>query len=159
MEVIFIKGLILAVENVPKEKATIMKIKDFFRQYGDVAYVTYEDGEDKAEIRFNGEENGATRAWEAAVKGGEENKVMFEGQEITGRTLDGEEEKAYWTKFNEKKMEKFNRKGGRGGRGGGFSKRGGRQQHHKGYKRPNEGNGNEGPDKKAKKTVFNDEEQ
>lgn len=42
----FVKGLVLAVENIPKEDCDLMKIKEFFKQFGDVQYVVYENGDE-----------------------------------------------------------------------------------------------------------------
>ncbi|VDN17599.1 unnamed protein product [Gongylonema pulchrum] len=113
LEVHFVKGLVLSVENLPKEGCDLAKIKEFFKKYGD------------AQIRFGGEENGAAKAWEEAVKKGEDGKVMFHGNELKGTVLDGEKEEEYWNNFNKKKADKQerianNRRAGRGrGRGRG----------------------------------------
>ncbi|VDP02863.1 unnamed protein product [Heligmosomoides polygyrus] len=80
----FVKGLILSVDGLP-ENSSMMAIKEFFKQFGDVGYVVYESGQSKAEIRFAGEENGAQKAWEKAVEGGTDGKVIFQEKELTGK--------------------------------------------------------------------------
>lgn len=37
----------LSVENIPKEDCDLAKVKDFFKQFGDVQYVVYEKGDEK----------------------------------------------------------------------------------------------------------------
>uniref|UniRef100_A0A0K0CWD8 Lupus La protein n=1 Tax=Angiostrongylus cantonensis TaxID=6313 RepID=A0A0K0CWD8_ANGCA len=116
----FVKGLILSVSGLP-EDTTLSAVREFFKQFGDVGYVVYENGESKAEIRFAGEENGAQEAWNKAVSEGTDGKVIFQGKELVGKVLDGEEEEKYWSAFNasiQNKMDRaHSRRGGRGGRG------------------------------------------
>lgn len=102
----FVKGLVLSVENIPKEDCDLAKVKDFFKQFGDVQYVVYEKGDEKAQIRFGGEENGAAVAWKVAVEKGEDGKVLFGGNELKGTVLEGEEEEEYWDNFSKKKADK-----------------------------------------------------
>lgn len=37
----------LSVENIPKEDCDLAKVKEFFKQFGDVQYVVYEKGDEK----------------------------------------------------------------------------------------------------------------
>lgn len=44
----------LSVENIPKEDCDLTKVKDFFKQFGDVQYVVYEKGDEKVvNVNFN----------------------------------------------------------------------------------------------------------
>jgi lupus La protein len=153
----FIKGLVLNVHGLPKEgKATVNKLKEFFNQFSEVAYVVYEENQDDAQIRFkSATENAAMEAWEKALAK-HNGEVLFEGAKITAELLSGEEEEKYWADFTKQKVVKDNRKqnarfgnrrgGGRGGGGG----------------RNNKRRGDENDDDKAKKskrTVFKDEEE
>ncbi|KAE9419227.1 hypothetical protein Angca_004825 [Angiostrongylus cantonensis] len=145
----FVKGLILSVSGLP-EDTTLSAVREFFKQFGDVGYVVYENGESKAEIRFAGEENGAQEAWNKAVSEGTDGKVIFQGKELVGKVLDGEEEEKYWSAFNasiQNKMDRaHSRRGGRGGRGRGA------HGASRGQKRPAE----EGDEPKSKKIIFED---
>ena len=46
----FTKGLILAVENVPKN-ASVNELKEFFNQFAKVGYIVHEPDQTNAEIR------------------------------------------------------------------------------------------------------------
>lgn len=163
----FVKGLVLAVEGLPKEGVDIIKMKEFFNKFGTVGYVALQLDEQKAKIRFAGEEGGAGKAWEAAVAAADDGKVIFLGSEIKAHVLDGDEETEYWNDFNASKAKKSQNQnmGRRGrGRGRGQGNRGGRQKHESGQKRPNENGkeeakeqGDSSPPKKPKLTVFNDD--
>lgn len=157
-QAVFVKGLILEVEGLPKA-APVAELKDFFGKFGKVGYIVNEGIEgDKAQVRFSDEENGAKTAWEKAVAAAEDGKVMFGENEITASVLEGDAEAAYWTAFNESKKNKFDRRqnkrgGGRGGRGG-RGRGGGRGGFH-GHKRAANGD-SEAP--QSKRTVFADED-
>ncbi|VDK46566.1 unnamed protein product [Anisakis simplex] len=168
----FMKGMILSVEGLPTEDVDVNKIKTFFRKFGDVAYVVFSSGNDKAQIRFSGEENCAKKAWDQAVsEAGEEGKVMMDGKELKGAVLEGEEEEKYWNDFNQNRANKQSRMD-QNRRGRGRSRNRGRGGHHSfggdrggGTVVPNkkrEGDQKEEGDaseaKKPKKTVFADEE-
>ncbi|EJW81447.1 La domain-containing protein [Wuchereria bancrofti] len=158
----FVKGLVLSVENIPKEDCDLAKVKDFFKQFGDVQYVVYEKGDEKAQIRFGGEENGAAVAWKVATEKGEDGKVMFGGNELKGAVLDGEEEEEYWNNFNKKKADKQariakNRRGAKV-RGRGRGRNGPRNGVPRGEKRSAEET-DDTPEKKLRKTVSGNEEQ
>ncbi|MCP9260905.1 Sjogren syndrome antigen B (Autoantigen La) [Dirofilaria immitis] len=146
----FVKGLVLSVVNIPKENCDLMKVKDFFKQFGDVQYVVYEKGDEKAQIRFGGEENGAAIAWKLAAEKGEDGKVMFEGNELKGTVLDGEEEEEYWNNFTK------NRRGAKI-RGRGRGKNGARNGETRGEKRSAEEVAEDTPEKKLRKISGNAE--
>ncbi|KJH45333.1 la domain protein [Dictyocaulus viviparus] len=147
----FVKGLILSVNGLP-EDTTMSAVKEFFKKFGDVGYVVYENGQSKAEIRFAGEENGAEKAWNKAVEEGTDGKVIFQEKELTGKVLEGEDEEKYWSAFNASKQNKIDRahsrRGGRAGRG-----RGG-QGGPRGQKRP----ADDGGEPKNKKIIFEDDD-
>uniref|UniRef100_A0A8R1TRD4 Uncharacterized protein n=1 Tax=Onchocerca volvulus TaxID=6282 RepID=A0A8R1TRD4_ONCVO len=156
----FVKGLVLSVENIPKEDCDLAKVKEFFKQFGDVQYVVYEKGDEKAQIRFGGEENGAAVAWKVATEKGEDGKVMFGGNELKGAVLEGEEEEEYWNNFSKKKADKQariakNRRVAkvRGGRG----RNGARNGETRGEKRSAEEMAKDTPEKKLRKVSENEE--
>ncbi|VIO95623.1 La domain containing protein [Brugia malayi] len=158
----FVRGLVLSVENIPKEDCDLAKLKDFFKQFGDVQYVVYEKGDEKAQIRFGGEENGAAIAWKVATEKGEDGKVMFGGNELKGTVLEGEEEEEYWNNFSKKKADKQariakNRRGTKV-RGRGRGRNGPRNGVTRGEKRSAEEADNT-PEKKLRKTISENEEQ
>uniref|UniRef100_A0A0N5ALC3 Lupus La protein n=1 Tax=Syphacia muris TaxID=451379 RepID=A0A0N5ALC3_9BILA len=107
---IFSKGLILLVENLPKDNVSVNKLKDFFRKYGNVAYCVWEQNSSQAQLRFVGEENSADKAWKAAVAGGQDGKVIYEGNEVTAKVLEGEAEEAYWNDFSKQMEESMKKK-------------------------------------------------
>uniref|UniRef100_A0A0M3HTZ3 Lupus La protein n=2 Tax=Ascaris TaxID=6251 RepID=A0A0M3HTZ3_ASCLU len=164
----FLKGMVLSVDGLPKEGMDVKKIKEFFKKFGDVAYVVFETGSEKAQIRFSGEEDAAKAAWKQAVETAEDGKVMIEGNELKGTVLEGEEEEKYWNEFNESKANKQSRleqSRGRGrprgrGRGRGRGRSGGRGNDAVARRKREGTNEGEGDTevKKAKKTVFADEE-
>jgi len=158
---IFVKGIILQVQGVPKEKLdlenskeTIKALKDFFQPYGEVAFIALVEGQDKVEVRFKTtEENYAAKVWEAVVKAAPDGNVKFEDAELTARVLEGEEEQRYWAEFTKGKLAKIERfsQGGRGrgrGRGEGRGRGGGRGR---GRDRGGKANSNQ-----RKHTVFKD---
>ncbi|VDM97920.1 unnamed protein product [Thelazia callipaeda] len=158
----FVKGLVLSVENIPKNDCDLSKIKEFFKQFGDVQYVVYEKGDEKAQIRFRGEENGADIAWKAAIEKGEDGKVIFDGNELEGRVLDGEEEEEYWNNFSKKKADKQarivkNRREGRGRKNRGRGRGEQCDDNKKGEKRPVDESIDETPKKKLKTEVSAEE--
>lgn len=62
----------------------------------------------QAQIRFSGSgETVAADVWKAALEKSESGKVMFDGNEIKGKALEGEEEEAYWKDFNKNKVQKM----------------------------------------------------
>ncbi|OZC07635.1 hypothetical protein X798_05352 [Onchocerca flexuosa] len=155
----FVKGLVLSVENIPTEDCDLAKVKEFFKQFGDVQYVVYEKGDEKAQIRFGGEENGAAVAWKVATEKGD-GKVMFGGNELKGTVLEGEEEEEYWNNFSKKKADKQariakNRREARvrGGRG----RNGARNCETRGEKRSAEEMTKDTPEKKLRKVSENEE--
>uniref|UniRef100_A0A915PRA1 Uncharacterized protein n=1 Tax=Setaria digitata TaxID=48799 RepID=A0A915PRA1_9BILA len=155
--VCFVKGLVLSVENLPKEGCDLAKVKEFFKQFGDVQYVVYEKGDEKAQIRFGGEENGADIAWKAAVEKGENGKVMFGENELKGTVLQGEEEEEYWNNFSKKKADKQariakNRRGAKV-RGRGRERNDARNGETRGEKRSAEKTTEDTPEKKMRVTV------
>ncbi|KAK0427789.1 hypothetical protein QR680_010427 [Steinernema hermaphroditum] len=104
----FTKGLILDVDGLPSD-TTMNDVKTFFRKFGDVGYVVYEAGQSKAQIRFGGDEDGAKDAWQKAVDGGADGKVLYNETEITAKVLEGDEEAQYWVEFNKQKATKRER--------------------------------------------------
>lgn len=46
------KGLVLSVENLPKEGCSVQKLKEFFKQFGDVQYAVYEGGDTVSRFAF-----------------------------------------------------------------------------------------------------------
>ncbi|VDN59981.1 unnamed protein product [Dracunculus medinensis] len=109
----FVKGLVLSLSNLPKD-TNIQKLKEFLKNFGDVGYVVYSQGDDQAQIRFSGNEFAAKKAWEAAIAASADGKVMMNDNEIHATVLDGVEEEKYWDDFNQKKAEKFIRSQKRG---------------------------------------------
>ncbi|KAL3997480.1 La domain family protein [Acanthocheilonema viteae] len=155
----FAKGLVLSVENIPKEDCDLAKVKDFFKQFGDVQYVVYEKGDEKAQIRFGGEENGAAVAWKVAAEKGD-GKVIFGGNELKGTVLEGEDEEEYWNNFSKKKADKQariakNRRGAKV-RGRGRGRSSARNGVTRGEKRSAEETTEDTPEKKLRKTVPED---
>lgn len=105
----FVKGSVLEVSGLGDHKHKYDDIKVFFKKFGDVAFVAYETGNDKAQIRFNAKEEGtASAAWEKAKSEGD-GKVIYGEQELSAKILDGAEEEAYWAEFSKNKIAKNDR--------------------------------------------------
>ncbi|CAD5209281.1 unnamed protein product [Bursaphelenchus xylophilus] len=139
----FVKGAVLEVSGLGSEAFKYDDLKVFFKKFGPVAFVAYEAGNDKAQIRFDAKEEGVAEAsWKKAE--GEEGKVVFNGKELTSRVLEGEEEEAYWTEFTKSKVAKNDRSHKKFGR--------------RPDKRSARGDVNI-VNKKAKHTVFNEDDQ
>jgi lupus La protein len=122
------KGLVIRVDGVPPE-STLIELKQFFRSYGSVKYVEYEAGDATCLVRL-AEQETVEKIFDAAsgglaLKEGDETKLAVE-------KLEGEEEDAYWARFDsnvsnslERDRSKGRGGGGRGrGRGGGGRGRG-----------------------------------
>ncbi|CAD5206469.1 unnamed protein product [Bursaphelenchus okinawaensis] len=140
----FVKGAVLEVSGLGDEKFKYDDIKAFFNKFGPVAFVAYEAGNDKAQIRFDTKEEGVAEAsWKKAQ--GEDGKVVFQEKELSGNVLTGEAEEAYWTEFTKSKVAKNDRSHKKFGRGRGEKRR------------RNEGDGEVKEVKKAKHIVFNDD--
>ncbi|KAF7638700.1 hypothetical protein Mgra_00001782 [Meloidogyne graminicola] len=110
----FKKGVVLKISGLKTDELNhvtlISKLKTFFEPFGKPAFVNIDGNE--ATIRFfSVEEDAADGAWQKAVNSAKENgdsegKVMFEGNEIKGAVLDGEEEEKYWADFSKAKLAK-----------------------------------------------------
>ncbi|XP_067933777.1 la protein homolog [Watersipora subatra] len=126
-----VRGALLKVAGLATD-CPLEKLKEFFGEFGKVAWVDYNKGEDHAIIRF-GNENEAKSAWEKAVAAGTDGKVMYNEKELSSGFIEGEEEEKHWKKVFESMRNKYQNKGGKKfGRGG---HRGGRG----GFKRRNAG--------------------
>lgn len=49
----FVKGVVLEVSGLAGKDIQFTEIKDFFKQFGKVAFAAYEAGEDKASVHHN----------------------------------------------------------------------------------------------------------
>jgi len=149
----FVKGLVLKVTGLPAN-TEMQKLKDFFKQFGDVGYVTIST---EAYIRFNGdEENAAQKTWDKAVAAGADGKVTFNDSELSAQVLDGDDEQKYWDDFHKSKIAKFEREQNAKKKGKQNRKGTGR-----GTKRSLEtaGAAEDAAEKKAKRIVFKDEDE
>ncbi|XP_070186637.1 lupus La protein-like [Littorina saxatilis] len=148
------KGSVLFLKGLTKE-TTMEDVRAFFGEFGNVAWVEYSKGDEKALLRFSEADAQASLDKAKATADG---KVIINGAELESRVLEGEEEKEYWRKMfrdiAERKQRTKNRSfqtrkrrgGGRGGGGRGGGGRGGGRPFHK------RGNRDDGdvPAKKAK---------
>uniref|UniRef100_A0A914Y1U9 XRRM domain-containing protein n=1 Tax=Panagrolaimus superbus TaxID=310955 RepID=A0A914Y1U9_9BILA len=92
----------MRVAGLPIENIDFNVIKEFFMQYGIVAYADYTDGTSDACIRFEpDEENIAIKVLEKINETAKKSngKVIFNGTEIECKVLEGEEEKKYWNDY------------------------------------------------------------
>ncbi|KAI6201326.1 hypothetical protein M3Y96_00829800 [Aphelenchoides besseyi] len=99
----FVKGVVLEVSGFDSQNTKYEDLKTFFKKYGPVAFVAYENGNENAKIRFDDGENSAKKAWENALEKND-GKIMFKDQELTGKVLEGEEEEKYWADFTKTKV-------------------------------------------------------
>ncbi|KAL8616084.1 hypothetical protein ACOMHN_064634 [Nucella lapillus] len=141
------KGAVLFMKGLPKG-TSVEDIKTFFGDFGNVAWVEFASGEEKALVRFSEAE--AQVAMEKAQAAGD-GKVMMQDNELELRVLEGEEEKEYWRKMFRDITERFKNKKNRN-----FQNRkrkfGGRPNRNDNRGNENVSEGGEGsPRKKAKK--------
>ncbi|KAI6214998.1 hypothetical protein M3Y94_00333700 [Aphelenchoides besseyi] len=127
----FVKGVVLEVSGFDAKNTKYEDLKTFFKTYGQVAFVAYENGNENAKIRFDDGENSAKKAWENALEKND-GKVMFKDHELTGKVLEGDEEE---------NSEKNNKKSARG---------------YNAKKRPNQRG--DAFERKAKHTKFEEED-
>uniref|UniRef100_A0AC34FY77 La protein n=1 Tax=Panagrolaimus sp. ES5 TaxID=591445 RepID=A0AC34FY77_9BILA len=160
----FVKGQVMHVSGLPTENVGFSILKEFFNKYAPVAYAAYEQGSSEASLRFlSSEENAAVKAMEKMNEAAKESdgKILFQGQEIQCKVLDGEEEEKYWADFTKNKADKEtrgyqhnNRRGRgnkRGGRGGGGNRNGGGRDFRNNKRRADDENSGEGGETEAKK--------
>lgn len=86
--VIFMKGL--------KTETNIDDVRNYFEEFGKVAWVEYAKGDEKALVRF--QEAEAESVLEKARTAGD-GKIVICGAELETHVLEGEEEKEYWRKM------------------------------------------------------------
>lgn len=108
------KGAVLFMKGLPKD-TTVDNIKTFFGEFGDVAWVEFATGDEKALVRFNEAE--AEKAMEKAKAAGKDGKVMMKECELELRVLEGEEEKEYWRKMFRDIADRFKNKRKQGFKG------------------------------------------
>lgn len=89
------KGSILFIKGLPEDTSR-EDIKTFFGDFGNVAWVEFNKGEDKALLRIHEGQAQAVMDKASEAGGG---KVIFNTVELEARVLDGEEELDYWRKM------------------------------------------------------------
>ncbi|XP_071103485.1 lupus La protein-like isoform X1 [Haliotis cracherodii] len=107
---------ILRLDGLPGD-ITLEDLRNFFTDFGTVAWVDHDNGETKGYVRFTNE-NEATEVLTKAKEAGE-GKIEINNNEVTARVLDGEEELNHWKmifKTMEDQRRSRNKQGG--GRGG-----------------------------------------
>lgn len=121
-------GAVIHLTGITKEDTTLEGLKTYFSDYGTVAWVDFEKGDNQAWVRF-GEADTAKAALDK-IKANHEGKLEVQGCVLEGRVLEGDEELDHWRKIfkdmaDSRNRNKFNRKRkfGRGGYGGSRGKR------------------------------------
>ncbi|XP_046556002.1 lupus La protein-like isoform X2 [Haliotis rubra] len=84
---------ILRLDGLPGN-ITLEDLRNFFSDFGTVAWVDHDNGETKGYVRFTNE-NEATEVLTKAKEAGE-GKIEINNNEVTARVLDGEEELNHW---------------------------------------------------------------
>jgi len=125
-------------------ETTVMEVKDFFNEFGDVGFADFEMGDTEGYIRMREANTAASTIEKAKEKG--EGKIVIKDSEIETRIVEGEEELKYWVKMVQSVHARLQQKrnnrtqGFRGGRGGRGGRRGGRGGH-QGKRRGNDDGG------------------
>lgn len=113
------KGSILFIKGLPSETSR-EDIKTFFGDFGNVAWVEYNKGEDKALVRIH---DGEAAAVMNKSKEAGDGKIIINNAELESRVLEGEEELDYWRKMfrevEDRKQQKKKHHQNRKRRGGG----------------------------------------
>jgi lupus La protein len=119
----FTPGLILKINNVAAD-ASLYKMKEFFKEMGDVKFVEYTAGETDCTLRCGSGEGAADIIAKIAVG------VTFEGcdKPLVGSIVSGDDETEFYSKMKKASDNKGNggRGGGRGGKGRGGGRGGGK---------------------------------
>ncbi|XP_067687096.1 lupus La protein-like [Haliotis asinina] len=84
---------ILRLDGLPGN-ITLEDLRNFFSDFGTVAWVDHDNGETKGYVRFTNE-NEATEVLTKAKEAGE-GKIEINNNEVTARVLEGEEELNHW---------------------------------------------------------------
>jgi len=122
-------------------ETTVVEVKDFWGEFGDVGFADFEKGDTEGYIRMKEANTAASTIEKAKEKG--EGKIVIKDSEIETRVVEGEEELKYWVKMVQSVHARFQQKrnhrnqGFRGGRGGRRGGRGG----HQGKRRGNDDGG------------------
>lgn len=122
-------------------ETTVIEVKDFWGEFGDVGFADFEKGDTEGYIRMKEANTAASTIEKAKEKG--EGKIVIKDSEIETRVVEGEEELKYWVKMVQSVHARFQQKrnhrnqGFRGGRGGRRGGRGG----HQGKRRGNDDGG------------------
>lgn len=102
------KGAVLFMKGLPKD-SSVEDIKTYFGEFGNVAWVEFATGDEKALVRFSEAE--AQAALDKAVAAGDDGKAIMNNCQLELRVLEGDEEKEYWRKmFRDIADRKQNRK-------------------------------------------------
>ncbi|XP_041368391.1 lupus La protein homolog [Gigantopelta aegis] len=101
------KGAILDLENIA-DNTSREDIRNFFSDFGQVAWVDFNLGDKKARVRFEGE-NGATLALEKANEANDD-KIEINNSLLMLRVLEGEEELEHWQSIFSRKHHGRNKK-------------------------------------------------
>lgn len=112
------KGTVLHVDGITKEETEREQLKNYFSDFGTIAWVDFDRGDKEGWVRFEGE-NKAVEGLQAA-KDANDGKIVINGDEVTCDVLEGEEELDHWRKIFDELAERRsqNKQGRKRGQGG-----------------------------------------
>lgn len=144
-------------ENSKKPEAEqVNEIKEFFKSYGNPAFVVINGNE--ATIRFQSDEEYAAReAWKKATEVKAEStecKLLLNDKLLEGVVLEGDEETKYWTEFSKAKLARNQRNREQMAK----NKKGKNVMNRKRRAAADKGFGHTAGGPKGKRTVFEDDE-
>ncbi|XP_033728297.1 lupus La protein homolog [Pecten maximus] len=91
------KGTVLHVSGIKGEETEREHLKNYFSDFGTIAWVDFDKGDKEAWVRFEGE-NKAVEGLEAAKKANED-KIVINEDEVTCDVLEGDAELEHWRKI------------------------------------------------------------
>lgn len=91
------RGTILHLTGFKGDKTDRETVKNYFSDFGTIAWIDYDEGDEEGWVRFDGE-NKAVEGLQAA-KDANDGKVVIMENELTGRILEGDEELEHWRKI------------------------------------------------------------
>ncbi|OWF42081.1 lupus La protein homolog [Mizuhopecten yessoensis] len=91
------KGTVLHVSGIKGEETEREDLKNYFSDFGTIAWVDFDRGDNEAWVRFEGD-NKAVEGLQAALDANE-NKIMIKEDEVTCDVLEGDAELEHWRKI------------------------------------------------------------
>jgi lupus La protein len=124
----FTAGCIVKVSGLPTEGCSLDNLRILFKEYGDLKFIEWNEGDVTAVCRYANSESATT-----ALSTLEKAECKLNETVLEGKLIEGDEETEYWKRYAESskeaaKRQKTQKSGRGGGRGRGGRGRGGKRQ-------------------------------